>query len=584
MDIYSILDMIAGLALFLFGMKVMGDGLEKRAGKRLSNILERLTSNPLKGVLLGAIVTALVQSSSATTVMVVGFVNSGIMSLRQAVSVIMGANIGTTMTAWILSLSGLQGDNFLVTMFKPSTFMPILAAIGIIMLTASKDNGRKTTGTIFLGFSVLMFGMDAMSAALKPLAQVPEFASILTAFENPILGVAAGALVTAVIQSSSASVGILQALAATGSISYGAAIPILMGQNIGTCITALLSSIGANKNAKRAAMAHLYFNLIGTVVFLIAFYTVDYIVDFAFVDGNVNAFGIAVVHTTFNLLSTAVLLPFAKQLESLATKTIVGDKNAQSFSVLDERLLHTPAIAIEQARKVACEMAVISRDSILAAVSLIDKWDEKVALAVEQSENHVDMYEDMLGTYLVKLSSHDLSMENSREVSKLLHCIGDIERIGDHAVNISESAREIKDKRMSFSAEAKKELETIEAAVAEVLAITVDAFEQSDVHLAARVEPLEQVIDLMKTELRKGHITRLTKGECTIEQGFVFSDLLSNYERVSDHCSNIAVYVIETKEDNFDTHQYLRSVRSGENEFFDTEFAQNKEKYMGAKK
>ena len=562
MSIYDLFHLMGGLALFLYGMHIMGDSLEKRAGKKLRPILEQLTRSPIKGVMLGAGVTAVIQSSSATTVMVVGFVNSGIMHLRQAIPVIMGANIGTTVTPWILSLTGIRSDSFIMMLLKPATFSPILAFVGIVMLMASKR--KRDTAGILLGFAVLMYGMELMSASVSGLAQVPAFRQLMVTFSNPLLGVLVGAGVTAIIQSSSASVGILQAIANTGTLGYAAALPVIMGQNIGTCVTALLSSIGANRNAKRVAMVHLYFNLIGTVVFLSLFYLLDGLIGFPFMDRQVSAFGIAVTHTTFNLFTTSMLFPFISGLEWLARKTIRDDKRGDKLEMLDERLLNTPTVAIQQCSKLTKEMAQLAQRALVQADTLLDGFDAKVAQEVAAMEDMVDQYEDRLGGYLVQVSSQSLSAEDSREVSKLLHAIGDFERISDHAVNLSEVAEELYTKGISFSPEAIVETRQMRGAVREVLNLAVDAFVLGDIRTAAQVEPLEEVIDMLRTDIKANHVERLRTGVCTIELGFVLGDLLHNLERVGDHCSNIAASVIEMESTGrVDTHQMIRELRSG---------------------
>ena len=576
MDLFDALTLIGGLSLFLFGMNLMGASLEKRAGGSLKALLGKLTSRKILGFLTGLGVTAVIQSSSATTVMVVGFVNSGLLSLHQAISVIMGANVGTTVTAWILSLSGIEGDSWWVQILKPANFSPVLALIGIILYMFCKSDRKKDTGSILLGFAILMTGMEAMSDAVAPLSEVPAFTRMFTAFENPILGLLAGAILTGIIQSSSASVGILQALSATGAVSYGSAIPIILGQNIGTCVTAMLSSVGTTKNARRAALVHLYFNVIGATGFLIVFYLLRAIFQFQFVQLPIDAMGIAVVHTTFNLLATALMLPFARWLEKLAYITIPDEPSGkpESFTLLDERLLSTPAVAVEQSRNLAGEMASLARTSLLKAMSLTEKWDDKLAAEIEQSEELVDHYEDVLGTYLVHLSSRSMTLDDSREVSKLLNTIADFERIGDHAVNVLKAARELHDKQLRFSEAARQEMQVLTGAVQEALDKTLDAFRKDDVYLAGKVEPIEQVVDELTRELKARHILRLQNGVCTIELGFIFSDLLNNYERVADHCSNVAVAVIEMAQDSFDTHEYLASIKAG-----DAKFAQRLEKY-----
>lgn len=579
MSFFNVLTLFGGLAVFLYGMTLMGEGLEKQAGGKLKHILERLTANPLKGILLGAGVTAIIQSSSATTVMVVGFVNSGLMQLSQAISIIMGANVGTTVTAWLLSTTGLQSDNWFVQLLTPSAFSPILAVVGIILLMFVKNSSKKNIGSILLGFAILMFGMDTMSGAVKPLADIPEFTQILTLFSNPLFGMLAGAVLTAVIQSSSASVGILQALAATGSITFASAIPIVMGQNIGTCVTALLSSIGANKNAKRAAMVHLYFNIIGAVVWLVVFYGLNALLHFSFVQDSVNAAGIAVIHTVFNLLSTLLLCPFGRQLEKLACFTVRDAREEEDEPLLDERLLATPSVALDQCRTTTKVMADLSRDTLDLALSMIGHYREKDADTICQWEQQVDEYEDAIGTYLVKLCSHSLSLSDSHEASRLLHCIGDFERISDHAVNMMKTAREIKEKDVRFSTEAQQELQCMYRAVREIVRMAVEAFHRKDLELAARVEPLEQVVDLLQKQLKRRHVDRLQKGECTTEMGFIFSDIITDCERVADHCSNIAVCLIQIHQDSFETHEYLNTLKNSGDEQFNHLFETYKMEY-----
>lgn len=584
MDFFGILTMIGGLALFLFGMQVMGDGLAKISGGRLEKILENLTSSPLKAVLLGAGVTAVIQSSSATTVMVVGFVNSGVMKLTQAVGIIMGANIGTTITSWVLSLAGIESGNFFIQMLKPSSFSPILAIIGVAMLLFSKKEKKKDIGSILIGFAVLMVGMDTMSGAVKPLADVPEFTSILTKFSNPILGMLAGTVLTAVIQSSSASVGILQALCMTGSVTFGSAIPIIMGQNIGTCVTAMLSAIGASKNAKRTAFIHLYFNMIGTVVFMLVFYGVNAVVSFDFLGTTANPAGIAIVHTAFNICATALWFPFSKLLVKLACIT-VRDKEEQGetpdaiLQLLDSRFLDTPSLAIEHSKRVGIHMAEISREALCTAVSLLSEYKESVAERVRELEGEVDKYEDALGTYLVKVSSRNLSEKDSHTCSILLQSIGDFERISDHALNIMESAQEVHNKGLMFSPKAAKELKTFTNAIEDILNKAIEVFENENVEAAENIEPLEEVIDYLQAELKKRHVKRLREGKCTIEMGFVLSDITTNCERVADHCSNIAVSVIQILQDGFETHEYLDMVKSVENEAFRREYQECKTRY-----
>ena len=587
MDLFSILTLIGGLALFLYGMNAMGDGLAKVSGGKLEKILENLTSNPIKAVLLGAGVTAVIQSSSATTVMVVGFVNSGIMKLSQAVGVIMGANIGTTITSWILSLTGIQSDNFIIQMFKPTSFSPVLAIIGVIFILFINDSKKKDIGTIFIGFAILMYGMDMMSSAVKPLAEVPEFTNLLLKFSNPLLGVIAGALLTAVIQSSSASVGILQALCLTGAVPFSAAIPIIMGQNIGTCITAILSAIGAKKNAKRAAAVHLYFNLIGTVIFMTVFYLINAVVGFSFFHQAATPAGIAVIHSVFNVTATIILLPFAKGLEKLACLTIRDKKEDvvvsaedREFMILEPRFLEKPAFAVEQSRNAARKMAEESHNALFTALSLVDKYSEEGVERVENMESKVDRYEDELGTYLVKLSHKDISEADSHSLSIMLHCIGDFERISDHAVNIMESAQELYEKGLKFSENAKKDLEVLGQAVEDIVNTAYEVFDKQDMKLAEKIEPLEEVIDELSKEVKRRHVQRLRNGECTIEMGFILSDITTCLERVADHCSNIGVCVTQVNEDLYDTHSHLNIVKSHPDETFYHELEDARIKYQ----
>ena len=567
MDFFDLLTMIGGLCLFLFGMNIMGQALERRAGDSLKSILGKMTTRTAIGLLTGLGVTAVIQSSSATTVMVVGFVNSGLMTLRQAINVIMGANIGTTVTAWILSLGGIDGSNFFVRMLKPSSFTPILALIGIINIMFAKSGRKKDTGTILLGFATLMFGMETMSGAVKGLADVPAFQSLFVMFKNPILGVLAGALLTAIIQSSSASVGILQALAVTGQVSYGAAIPIIMGQNIGTCITAILSSIGANKNAKRAALVHLSFNVIGTIVWLAVYILINAFLRPAILDAAANSFGIAVAHSAFNILCTILLLPMAGMLEKLVTKLVPDSAKLEMSSELDERLLATPPIALERCRMLAVEMASCASGALGSSLSSLREFSPALAKSIRADENQTDHYEDILSSYLVQLSTLQISEKDSREAAGLLKMIGDFERIGDHAVNLLESAEELRDKGLAFSKQAEAELSVMYGAVSESLALAVAAFAGNDVDVAAKVEPLEQVVDNLKELLRMRHILRLQKGECSINTGFVLADVLTNLERVSDHCSNIAACVIDMAQSNMNMHETIRATRSGSAEY-----------------
>ena len=576
--------MLIGLVLFLFGMNLMGEALEKRAGNKLKNILATLTSSKLKGFLLGLVVTCVIQSSSATTVMVVGFVNSGLMTLSQAIPVIFGSNIGTTITSWILSLSGISGDAWYVSMFKPDTFVPILAVIGIIFYMFLNKPKLKDVGLILIGFSTLMFGMSTMSEAVSGLRDVEWFGQLLIAFKNPILGVIAGAVITGIIQSSSASVGILQALAgATGKVSIGASVPIIMGQNIGTCVTAMISSIGANKNARRTAAVHLYFNIIGTVIMLVAFTVVKNLVDIPILDESANEVSIAIVHTAFNVVGTAILFPFTGLLEKLAVKTVGNKKGANDKTImLDERLIATPAIAISQCKEVVNDMSRLSVEALNKTFEMFGNFNEKTFDEIAALEDEVDMYEDTVGTYLVKLSASNLTPENSREVTKLLHTIGDLERLSDHAVNIAKSMQEMFDKKLTFSEKANKEIATMIAAVREITGLAHNCFVESDLKTAYLVEPLEQVIDVLKDEIKKGHIQRLQKEECTIEMGFVLSDLITNLERVSDHCSNIAGCVIELTKDELSLHEYYHEIKDGDDfrtEYFNKKYDMYKEKY-----
>lgn len=588
MDIFGVLSLIGGLAIFLYGMDLLGEGLTGASGGKLEKILEKLTSNPLKAVLLGAGVTAVIQSSSATTVMVVGFVNSGIMKLSQAVGVIMGANIGTTITSWILSLTGIESSNIFISLLKPTSFSPVLAAVGIVFLMFLKKESLKNPGKIMIGFALLMYGMDAMSSSVAPLAEVPQFASILTAFSNPVLGMLAGMLFTAIIQSSSASVGILQALCSTGILSYATALPIIMGQNIGTCVTALLSSIGATKNGKRAAIIHLYFNVIGTVTFMIVFYALNAVIHFSFLNLTAQEFGIAVIHTAFNIITTAYLLPLRKVLEKLAyatikldddEKRIMDNRSGNEFALLDDRFLEAPSLAVEHCKQVINKMADISRESLFISMSLIGRYDEEQALRVGELETRADKYEDALGTYIMKISTKNLKKEDSEMLNVMLHCIGDFERISDYACNLCDSARELQQKNMQFSPKAKTELDILSSAVREAVDISFDAFKSNNKNEADKVEPLEELIDTLAVELKARHIRRLREGKCTIELGFAHSDILNNLERVADHCSNIAVDVIQSDQLEFDAHEYLDRIKNKDNQQFARDYKTYKEKY-----
>ena len=576
MDIYSIISMIGGLALFLYGMHVLSAGLEKLAGGKMESVLKKMTSNRFKGLLLGTVVTAAIQSSSAVTVMLVGLVNSGIMQLPQAISVTMGSNIGTTVTAWILSLTGIDSGNIFINMLKPANFSPIIALIGIILVMAGKKQKQKDIGTICLGFAVLMFGMNSMSGAVEALADEPAFVNILTFFSNPIMGVLVGLVFTAIIQSSSASVGVLQALSVTGAITYGAAIPIIMGQNIGTCVSSVLASLGTSKNARRVAAVHVLFNSIGTVICLAAWLIADSIFKFAFTDTAVEPFDIAVLHSIFNVVTTVLLFPFAKLLEKLVKKIIPDAKEKEAEVLLDDRIMTVPGVAVAKAADVTCEMASVAKKAVKGAIHLFDRYDSKAYEEISDLESMLDRYEDELGTYLVKLSRKEVSDADSNNISKLLHTISDFERIGDHANNLLDTAKEMHDKKISFSKEAKEEIDNLSDAVSEILSITVKSFKNNDIALAAKVEPLEEVIDKITQDIRGRHIARLKKGECTIELGFVLTDVLTNFERISDHCSNIAVAVIETQRGMFDSHEYLHAV-TAEN---DGKFAEYYDRYL----
>ncbi len=578
MDIFSFITLFGGLALFLYGMNLMSQGLEKLAGGKLEGILKKMTSNPVKSLFLGIGITAVIQSSSAVTVMLVGLVNSGIMQLSGTVGVIMGSNIGTTVTAWILSLVGIESDNVWVRLLKPESFSPILALIGIILMMSSKTSKKKDIGSIMIGFAILMYGMDFMSDSVSPLADMPEFTSMLTAFTNPLLGIVTGLVLTAVIQSSSASVGILQALSLTGGISYGMAIPIIMGQNIGTCVTALISSIGVNKNAKRVAVIHIAFNLLGTAVCLLLYFVLHFVVDLTFIEQAINPVGVAVVHSIFNITTTVLLLPFSRQLVKLAEGTIKTEPEKE-IAFLDERLLKTPSIALQECNHITTDMAYVSKRSMMDAMDLLFSYNDKKASGVKDLEGEVDIYEDRLGSYLVKLSGYDLSDTDSKQISKLLHTIGDFERISDHAVNVMEAAKEIEEKKVSLSPEGLEEIKVATAAIREIMEIAIKAFDENDLEQAYRVEPLEQVVDGIIETIKLNHINRLQKGKCTIQQGFVLSDILTNYERVSDHCSNIAVAMIELSKSAFDTHEYLDKLKAMDDPAFRKMFTEYKQKY-----
>ncbi len=584
MSFFDVLSLLGGLAMFLYGMGLLSDKLEKIAGGKLEKIFEKLTSNKFKGMLLGILVTAVVQSSTATTVMLVGFVNSGLMRLSQAISVIMGANIGTTVTSWILSLSGLEGDNFFLQLIKPINIAPIAALIGVIMRMISKHDKKKDIGGILVGFALLMIGMNTMSEAVAPLQYDPEFQKLLGAFTNPVLGIIVGAIITAILHSSAASIGMLQAFATkTQSFTFSMALPILLGQNIGTCVTALFSSVGANKNAKRVAIVHLYFNVIGAAVILTLYYVFDAIFDFAFADDKVTGFSIALVHTVFNLFTTILLLPFTNLLEKLAYLTIKdddGSSNVEMPVVLDDRLLKTPGVAIEQCRNVTNRMASISKNTISLAIDVLKHYDDDKAQMILLDEDCVDRYEDNIGSYLVKLSGRSLVPEDNKKVSSMLHAIGDFERISDHAVNLLDSAKEIYEKELEFSQSAKQELDVLFRALQDILDITVQAFTYHDTVLARKVEPLEEVVDSLCAEMKNRHIQRLQDNTCTIEQGFVFTDLLTNVERVSDHCSNVAVNLIQISDNSFDNHQYLHDLKTEDNQEFLNKYDEYSIKYL----
>lgn len=587
MDIFDVLSMVGGLALFLYGMHIMGDALAKMSGGKLEKVLERLTSNKWSAVMLGAGVTAVIQSSGATTVMVVGFVNSGIMKLNQAVGIIMGANIGTTATSWLLSLSGIDGGSFFLQMLKPTSFTPILAVIGAILVVFCKSEKKHNIGTILLGFAILMYGMTAMSSAVEPLKDVPQFTQILTKFENPLLGVIAGFVLTTIMQSSSVSVGILQALCSTGAVSYALALPIIMGQNIGSCTTAMISSVGASKDAKRAAAVHFYFNVIGTVVFMLVFYISNAFVHYAFLPQAANEVGIATIHSIFNIAATIVLLPLSGFLEFLAVKTIKDDdeeedelsKHDKVLQLLDPVFLERPGFAIMQCRKVASEMAELSMKSVGRAVGLLTAYDEEIAERIRKEEDTVDKYEDQLGTYLLRLSTKDLSKEDGHRLSLMLHSLGDIERISDLAVNILLAVEQMHKKELIFSKKAMDELAVYSKALKDILTMTVDAFEQNDRYKAALVQPLEELMDDMNKELKKRHVKRLRKGKCTIELGLSLSDISDTYERISDHCSNIATCVIQVEDDELDAHEHRKEVKEQDAKWYDEQYRAYEQKY-----
>jgi len=576
MDFFDLLTMIGGLALFLYGMHLLSEGLEKLSGGRLERVLENLTNNRIKAVLLGAGVTAVIQSSSATTVMVVGFVNSGIMKLSQAIGIIMGANVGTTITSWLLSLTGIESDNFLLQLVKPTSFSPILAVIGVVFILFVKNGRKRDIGSILVGFAILMTGMDTMSSAMKPLSQVSWFTGLFTMFTNPILGLLVGALITAVIQSSSASVGILQALCATGSINYAAAVPIILGQNIGTCATAMMSGVGASKNARRASIVHLLFNVIGTAIFLIVFYVLHAFIDFAFMEEAADSAGIALVHTGFNVSATLILLPFADILEKLSLILIKPDEEEERqaqenelFAKMDERFLSTPSFALEQAYSYAIKMAELTEEALNLAADNLFAYDKQIAKEVERIENLVDRYDDEISSYLVKLSSRNLSEPDSRKLTMLLHSVGDLERVSDHAINLVDCAKEMDKKEQHFSEKATEELQVFSQAVRDIVSASVTVLKTEDEKAAKAIEPFEEAIDILQKEMKKRHMKRLKKGKCTPELGFILSDITNNYERIADHCSNLAINMMQLYEDDTHAHEYVEQLEKEAGSAFD---------------
>ena len=579
MDIFSVITLFGGLAFFLYGMNVMSQGLEKMAGGKLESILRKITSNRFKALLLGVGITAVIQSSSAVTVMLVGLVNSGIMEFAHTIGVIMGANIGTTVTAWLLSLIGVEGDNVFVKLLKPENFSLVFSVVGIILIMMSKSNKKKDAGSIMIGFAILMFGMKLMSGAVAPLKDMPEFTGILTAFENPFFGIIAGAVLTGIIQSSSASVGILQALSLTGSIKYSVAIPIIMGQNIGTCVTALISSIGVNKNARKVSVVHVSFNLIGTALVLAVFYGASAVLNFDFMNLPIGPAGIAIVHSIFNVFTTIVLIWFTKQLESIANKIIKTEKTEKETVFIDKRIFSTPSVAIAECKKLTCEMADIARVAVKNTFDIVKNYSEAEEELVLEKEGYLDMYEDRLGNYLIEISGKGLSDADNKEKFKMLHTIGDFERLGDHAVNLLDVAKEIADKKIKFPEVIQRDIDNISDALREILDITVESYQNTDITLASKVEPLEQVIDGLVARVKSKHIIKMEKGDSTIEMGFILSDLLNNYERISDHCSNIAVTVIEITRGGFDTHSYLSNIKNFNNSEFNSSYNQYVAKY-----
>lgn len=581
MNIFSIITLLGGLAFFLYGMNVMSQGLEKMSGGKLESILQKMTSNRIKALLLGIVVTGTIQSSSAVTVILVGLVNSGIMQFGHTIGIIMGANVGTTVTAWLLSMIGIESSNVFMQLLKPENFSLIFALIGIFMIMMTKSTKKKDIGSILIGFAVLMYGMELMSGAVEPLKDMPEFTNILIAFENPLFGILAGAILTGIIQSSSASVGILQALSMTGAIRFSVVLPIIMGQNIGTCVTALISSIGVNKNARKVSVVHISFNLIGTLAWSVLFYTLNALWHFDFVDDIVGPVGIAVTHSIFNVATTLLLVPFTKQLEKIANFVIKTDANEkeETTEFLDSRLLATPSVAIAECKNITHKMAYVAQDIIHRAFSLFEKFNESVENKMFEDENALDLYEDKLGNFLIAISSKGLSDIDSRAKFTMLHTIGDFERLGDHALNLYKAAKELNTKGLSFTQEAEKDLLVLRRAAEEIVDNTVNAYVHNDISLAIKVEPLEQVIDKLTAEIKAKHIERLQRGECTIEMGFILSDILTNYERISDHCSNIAVAMIEINHGGFDTHKYLNTIKNSNNQEFNESYDEYSIKY-----
>ena len=581
MNIFSFFTLFGGLAFFLYGMNVMSSGLEKLSGGKLEKMLKSLTSNPFKALALGAGITIAIQSSSALTVMLVGLVNSGIMNLNQTIGIIMGSNVGTTLTAWILSLSGIESNNFFLQLLKPESFSPLVAMFGILLIMVSKKDKNKSIGTIMIGFAILMCGMQIMAGAMKPLAGMPQFTNILTTFNNPILGIIVGAIFTGIIQSSAASVGVLQALSMTGGITFGMAIPIIMGQNIGTCVTALISSIGVGTNAKRVSVVHISFNIIGTALFLLIFYIGHLIFNFSFLKSAINPFQIAICHTIFNIGTTLLLLPFINQLEKIAMALIKDRKaEAEDNVFLDERLLLAPAFAIKECENLTIKMAIIAKKNFFRSLKMLNNFSEKRMEKIQRKEPIIDKYEDKLGAFLVNLSTKNLSYADSREISKLLSIIGDLERIGDHAMNILKVAKELHEKNIILSEQTKQELQVIIEALSEIMEITIDSMNNNDMRKAKMVEPLEQVIDILVSDARDSHINRIQNGKCTLTDGFIYSEILNNIERVSDHCSNIAVYQIQVNKSSFDRHAYLNNVKSFKDADFNKNFNMYKNKYL----